>query len=95
LVVLSGCQTGLTSLSPGDEMMGLLRGFLAAGVPSLVLSLWAAHDAPTTEFMEVFYRQLSDGRSKREAIARAYREMKERYADPYFWAPFFLMGSPE
>ena len=95
LVVLSGCQTGLPSLSPGDEMMGLLRGFLAAGVPSLVLSLWAAHDAPTTEFMEVFYRQLSDGRSKREAIARAYREMKARYADPYFWAPFFLMGSPE
>ncbi len=95
LVVLSGCQTGLVSLSPGDELMGLMRGFLAAGVPSLVLSLWTVHDASAAEFMEVFYRHLLTGCPKREALARTYRELKARYEDPYFWAPFFLMGSPE
>jgi CHAT domain-containing protein len=64
LVVLSGCATGLNVVTPGDELMGLVRGLLQAGAQSLVLSLWDVHDDSTKEFMVEFYTQQLQGRSK-------------------------------
>src|SRR5262249_2893724 len=36
LITLSGCATGLTTVSAGDELMGLVRGLLQAGARSLL-----------------------------------------------------------
>ena len=51
MVTLSACHTGVNTVFPGDELHGLMRGFLYAGAPSLVASLWAANDLSTAEFM--------------------------------------------
>src|SRR5262249_31097372 len=48
LVTLSACQTGTNAVMPGDELHGLMRGFLCAGAPSLVISLWNASDQATS-----------------------------------------------
>jgi CHAT domain-containing protein len=61
LVVLSGCATGLNVVTPGDELMGLVRGLLQAGAQSLVLSLWDVHDASTKDFMVGLHTQLQSG----------------------------------
>ncbi|MDQ3750477.1 MAG: CHAT domain-containing tetratricopeptide repeat protein, partial [Acidobacteriota bacterium] len=47
LVVLSACETGVSRIAPGDELLGLVRGFFSAGASSLVLSLWNVHDQTT------------------------------------------------
>jgi CHAT domain-containing protein len=92
LVVLSGCATGLNVVTPGDELMGLVRGLLQAGAQSLVLSLWDVHDDSTKEFMIEFYTHLQQGLSKAEAMQTAFLSLRERRPHPYHWAPFFLIG---
>jgi CHAT domain-containing protein len=94
LVTLSACETGLNEISPGDELFGLMRGFLYAGAPSLVVSLWVVHDRSTAAFMKHFYAGLRQGLSKRAALRRAQLAVKQEYQHPYFWAPFILMGAP-
>ena len=51
LVTLSACETGVSAVAPGDELMGLVRGFFYAGAPTLVLSLWTVDDEATAELM--------------------------------------------
>ena len=92
LVVLSGCATGLNVVRPGDELMGLVRGLLQAGAQSLVLSLWDVHDQSTGEFMIAFHKHLQQGMGKAAALQAAMANLRRRYAHPYYWAPFVLIG---
>jgi CHAT domain-containing protein/tetratricopeptide (TPR) repeat protein len=94
LVTLSACETGMNEVFPGDELFGLMRGFLYAGAPSLVVSLWVVSDRSTAEFMKQFYAGLNQGLSKRAALRQAQLAVKEKYQHPYYWAPFILMGAP-
>ncbi len=62
LVVLSACETGLTDFSSlSDEYIGLPSGFLVAGSPSVVSSLWAVNDLSTALLMMKFYQNLKAG----------------------------------
>ena len=94
MVTLSACHTGVNKVFPGDELHGLMRGFLHAGAPSLVASLWATSDASTAELMKQMYSRISAGASKRSALRTAQLAVKDEYGHPYYWAPFILMGSP-
>ena len=77
LVVLSGCATGLNVVTPGDELIGLVRGLLQAGAQSLVLSLWDVHDESTKDFMIAFYTQLAAGHGEAAAMQAAMVELRE------------------
>lgn len=92
LVVLSGCATGLNVVTPGDELMGLVRGFLQAGAQSLILSLWDVHDESTKDFMIGFYSRWQQGLSKAKAMQATMLELRDRHPHPYHWAPFSLIG---
>jgi hypothetical protein len=94
MVTLSACQTGANAVMPGDELHGLMRGFLCAGAPSLVISLWSASDQATADLMTRMYQSVREGDSKRAALRKAQLAVKDAYAHPYYWAPFILMGSP-
>jgi len=74
LVTLSGCETGLGKLRAGDELVGLSRGFMYAGAPSVVASLWRVNDESTAKFMTLFYRNLKH-HTKVEALRLAQLEM--------------------
>ncbi|MEO1124649.1 MAG: CHAT domain-containing tetratricopeptide repeat protein, partial [Cyanobacteria bacterium J06639_16] len=54
LAILSACDTGRGQIT-GDGVVGLSRSLITAGVPSVVVSLWAVPDAPTAELMTAFY----------------------------------------
>jgi CHAT domain-containing protein/tetratricopeptide (TPR) repeat protein len=95
MVTLSACHTGVNKVFPGDELHGLMRGFLYAGAPSVVASLWAVSDHSTAELMREMYAGIREGLSKRAALRRAQRTIKDGYGHPYYWAPFVLMGEPE
>ncbi|TMD67287.1 MAG: CHAT domain-containing protein [Chloroflexi bacterium] len=96
LITLSGCETGLALSGGGDEQLGLGRAFLAAGVNSLVMSLWPVEDNATNELMQLFYQHLLNGESKVQALRAAQCSFLQRsssaYSHPYFWAAFRLVG---
>jgi len=92
LITLSGCATGLNVVAAGDELLGLIRGFLYAGAQSLLLTLWDVHDGSTSQVMTSFYRRLCDGQDRAVAFQSAVRELRETYPHPYYWAPFMLVG---
>lgn len=92
LVTLSACETGINTPAPGDELLGLVRGFLAAGAPSLLVSLWNVDDAATAQMMLLFYERLLVGDGAATALRHAQRQLLEVHPHPFFWAPFILFG---
>ena len=59
LVTLTACETGLidrTSIS--DEYVGLPSGFLFAGSPSIISSLWEVSTISTTLLIREFYKNI-------------------------------------
>ena len=92
LVTLSGCSTGANQIHAGDEMLGLVRGFLSAGAGSLVVSLWEVNDPVTARLMAEFYGNLKAGLSPRTALRAAELEIKREHPHPYYWAPFVFIG---
>ncbi|MCW3100823.1 MAG: Tetratricopeptide 4, partial [Chthonomonadaceae bacterium] len=92
LATLSACQTGVAPADAGDELFGLLRGFLAAGVRSVAASLWPADDQATAALMQAFYARLLQGQSKASALRGAQRVIRDRFPHPYHWAAFALIG---
>lgn len=94
LVTLSACETGLGRIARGDEILGFTRAFFYAGATSLIVSMWPVADESTAITMRTFYSQLSQGKEAIDAMRAAQLAvMKEpRFAHPFFWAPFDLMG---
>ena len=99
LVVLSACESGVGEIAGGDEVVGLARGFLGAGHEpagrELIASLWNVHDATAADLMEQFYDHLLTGNAVRPATAlqAAQRQAIALRQHPYYWAPFFVIGS--
>lgn len=92
LVTLSACETGRNATGPGDELFGLARGFLVAGAPAVVMSLWTVDDSATTTFMHHFYQERTRGVGTGAALRHAQRKLLETHPHPFFWAPFILCG---
>lgn len=92
LATLSACETGLGKIANGDDVVGLTRGFLYAGVSTIVASLWQVDDQATSELMRRFYEGLKN-KDKREALREAQIFAREKYAHPYYWAAFQLTGN--
>jgi len=92
LVVLSACETGVSAIAPGDELIGLARGFFSAGAPSLLVSLWTVDDAATEMFMVAFYTRLRSGVTPATALREAQCALLHLYPHPFFWSPFVLLG---
>lgn len=100
LVVLSGCDTGRSVISRGDELLGLVRGFLGAGATSMVVSLWSACDSSTAELMTTFHSTLGQRPAAEPctigqtaaALRHAQRAMLESRSNPIHWAPFIATG---
>lgn len=91
LAVLSACDTARGAIT-GDGVVGLSRSFFAAGVPSVLSSLWPVADFSTAELMEQFYAKLQEEPDKAQALRQAMLDTMEVYPDPADWGAFILMG---
>ena len=92
LVTLSACETGMNAVAPGEELMGLARGFLSAGSPTVMMSLWTIDDEATAELMAMFYSELAGTKSPAAALRAAQIKLLEERPHPFFWSPFVLVG---
>ena len=98
LAVLSACETGFGKLAQGEGIMSLARAFAYAGCPSIVMSHWTVDDASSARLMDYFYRYLSEGLTKDEALRQAkliYLETAPAQdTHPFFWGNFVVIGDP-
>ncbi|MCX8491907.1 MAG: CHAT domain-containing protein, partial [Cyclobacteriaceae bacterium] len=96
LAVLSACQTGLGKISKGEGVIGLSRALTYAGAKNIVVSFWSVADESTSKLITDFYSTLLS--SKTIHFNRSLQKAKllmtktKEYSNPYFWAPFVLLG---
>lgn len=94
LLVLSACET-----AKGDKKaaLGLAGVAVRAGARSTLATLWQVDDQSTAKLMIKFYEELKNTKnSKAEALRQAQlwlMQQDEKYKDPYYWAPFVLVGN--
>jgi len=93
LVVLSACQTGIGKLEKGEGILGLPRIFFYSGAKSVVSPLWKVKDKATAIFMSYFYKFLSQGKDKAQAMQLAKLKMIDSdCSHPFYWGAFVLNG---
>jgi len=93
LVVLSACQTALGKEIKGEGLVGLTRGFMYAGSPRVMSSLWRIDDRATAELMGLMYESMiKKGRQPSAALREAQITMSRRWPAPYYWAAFTHQG---
>ena len=95
LVVLSACETALGKEVKGEGLISMVRGFMYAGTPRVIASLWKVDDDATAELMTEFYTQLLKNKrtaaaALREAQLKQYQKKSRR--SPFYWAGFELQG---
>ena len=96
LVVLSACESGLGQYYRGEGIVSLVRPLLAAGVPTVVASLWPVNSQATSDLMIAFHnqRKLANRRTG-QALHDAQLKVRnsDRFRHPFYWAPFIAVGA--
>lgn len=100
MVVLSACDTGNGFYENGEGVISLSRAFNYAGVPCTVMSLWKVDDEATATIMTFFYKHLSQGETKDEALKNAKLDYLNAIEDPllkhpYYWSGFVVTGNTD
>ena len=94
LVVLSACETALGDIN-NDGVYGLQRGFKKAGANTILMSLNKVDDEATRILMVEFYRNLMNGKTKRESLQKAQEYLRNvengKYDAPQYWASFIML----
>jgi CHAT domain-containing protein len=94
--VLSACQTGASSVTPGGEILGLARALIYAGMPNLILSLWEVADKTTAQIMLEFHQQLLSESNGHLEISRSLQKAQIKAISQGLsvqaWAPFIHIG---
>jgi CHAT domain-containing protein len=96
MVVLSACNSGSGTLYHGEGVMSLARSFLLAGASSVVKTSWEVNDETSAGIMIRFYRYLSKGMYKSDALRQAklshLEESIPALSDPWYWAAYEVLG---
>jgi CHAT domain-containing protein len=93
LVMLSACETGLGKVNGGDDVIGLMRGFLYSGAKAVIGTLWEVDDEATSEIVQRFYANLRKGLNNAAALAEAQAYFVLKKPHPFYWAAFSMSGN--
>jgi len=94
LVYLSSCDSGQAVPGRTDELMALVRVFLYAGSPTVIATLWALNDGAGYTFADYFYKfWIVERQPMAAAFQKAMLSTRKLYPQPFYWAPFVLMGA--
>lgn len=76
LIVLSACDSGRGETTGGDDVLGLVRGLLAAGAHAAVVSLWPVDDFSTCLLMGKFYEEFRATGDSAAALRKAQNYLR-------------------
>jgi CHAT domain-containing protein len=103
LVVLSACQTGLSSiLGTGAEILGFGYQVQRAGAKAAIASLWSVSDGGTQLLMQEFYENIQKGNvatstALRDAQLSMIRKPAQKrganYNHPFYWSAFVVIDN--
>ena len=97
MVVLSACNSGAGTLYHGEGLMSLARGFILAGASSVIKTSWEVNDEISADIISRFYKHLSEGRHKDDALRLAklgyLKDALPAYSGPYYWAAYEVLGN--
>jgi hypothetical protein len=93
LVVLSACDTMISRLAPGDEVLGLARGFLLAGARTVIATLQSVADATTGGLMSDLHGAVAKGEPVAAALRAARARLGADSPHPFHWATFVVYGA--
>ena len=98
MAVLTACETGKSTVDPGEGMLSLAHAFTYAGSESLLVGLWKIDEKASSQITEIFYQKLAEGMDKASALRAAklhYLGLASgRALSPEFWAGIVLIGDP-
>jgi CHAT domain-containing protein/tetratricopeptide (TPR) repeat protein len=96
MLVLSQCRMADGVPSSGEGLFGMRRAAAIAGVKTSVAPLWKVDDTTQQKLMDAFYRELSAGKGRAEALREAQLQLLKnpRTAGFLQWAPVILSGDP-
>jgi CHAT domain-containing protein len=92
LVTLSARETALGRFDIADDLRGIPAALLAAGVITIVGTLWQVESACAARFFVLFYQQLHDHNVKLEAFWHAQRQTRLEYPEYWQWGAFQYIG---
>jgi tetratricopeptide (TPR) repeat protein len=75
-IVLSACDSGLSAVHPGDELMGLAGAVFSLGTSTLIASVVPVADDVTKALMLELHRELCNGASPAQALATAQQRVR-------------------
>jgi tetratricopeptide (TPR) repeat protein len=81
-VVLSACESGLSAVRPGEELMGLTAALLGIGTADVLASVLPVHDGTAPHLMLHLHRLLAEGVGPAAALSRAQAELGVRPDGP-------------
>jgi len=94
LVVLAACSTAAGEMRSTEGTISVARAFVAAGVPSVIATLWPIADDQAAEFFPIVHRHLSRGLSPAEALRAAQLEWMQKTNEPAsLWMAVQVIGS--
>jgi CHAT domain-containing protein len=98
LVTLSACYTS-DSVNVLEGAQGIAAAFAYNGCSNILMSLWEMEDKAAMQIVSAFYKYLSQGHGKAEALRQAkleYLQTADRYKqDPFYWSGIVLQGDFE
>ena len=96
MVVISSCNSGSGRIFHGEGLMSIARSFMLAGAASVVKTSWKINDETSSQIMAGFYKHLSKGKPKNEAMRLARLDYLGKslpaYTAPYYWAAYEVTG---
>jgi CHAT domain-containing protein len=93
LVVLAACETARGKVTAGEGVLGLVRGFLETGVPTVVATWWRIDDQASVEIFRSFHEAWSKTGDAAAAMQQAQRGALERSrGESWHWAAPVVVG---
>jgi len=97
MAVLSSCNSGSGIVQNGEGVMSLARGFMFAGCPSIIMTLWTVEDNSGVKLMTQFYKNLKKGFSKSKSLQQSkidfLKQADQLHSHPYFWSGYVVIGN--
>jgi CHAT domain-containing protein len=94
LLVLSACESGVTEVHTGDELMGFAAALFALGTRTLIASVVPVPDDATLRLMSELHRRLTSGEPPAKALACAQGRVSEELGvNPAATAGFVCLGA--
>lgn len=94
LALVAACDSGLAEADASEGVLGLQASLHAAGVQTVVTTLWPLSDVSTTTLIDTFYQGLLVGMTIEEALAKAQVRTRSRWRNLKHWGSWIVSGPP-